>query len=186
MIKIQNNNALREPIPQFLQGLSQQSLLDLSWTDPNLGVQDCAWYPEEDQTEPLSEYQRYSDETFTIDQERKVVIVKRSIVSWSDEEISQDKVSKANALQDAIVQQVQRRLDDFAKTRNYDGILSLCTYATDTNPTFAAEGQYGVNARSATWAKLYEILAEINNRTRPIPSGYDDIKDELPELVWPS
>jgi len=48
MVKIDNNNAAREPIPLFLQGLLPESLVDLSWTDPALGVQDCAWWPEED------------------------------------------------------------------------------------------------------------------------------------------
>jgi hypothetical protein len=86
---------------------------------------------------------------------------------------------------DRIVSQVQKRLDEFAQTRNYDGILSLATYATDPNPKFSAEGQYGVEARSATWAKLYEILAEVGAGTRPVPSGYTEIEPELPELEWP-
>lgn len=43
-------------------------------------------------------------------------------------------------LQAQVVQSTQQRLDDFARTRNYDGILSACTYATSTVPKFAAEG----------------------------------------------
>lgn len=84
-----------------------------------------------------------------------------------------------------IVTATQQRLDAFARTRNYDGILSLCTYATDTNPKFAAEGQYGVTARSATWATLYTILAEVEAGIRPVPSGYADIEPDLPALAWP-
>lgn len=84
-----------------------------------------------------------------------------------------------------IVAATQQRLDDFARTRNYDGILSLCTYATSTNPTFAKEGQYGVNMRDATWAKLYEMLAEVEAGIRPVPTGYVDIEAELPVLGWP-
>jgi hypothetical protein len=89
-------------------------------------------------------------------------------------------------LQAEIVQATQQRLDAFARTRNYDGILSLCTYATSTVPKFQVEGQYGVTARDATWAKLYEILAEIEAGTRPVPSGYADIEPELPVLQWPA
>ncbi len=88
-------------------------------------------------------------------------------------------------LQAEVVQATQQRLDDFARTRNYDGILSLCTYATSTVPKFKAEGQYGVTARDATWAKLYEILAEVDAGNRPMPNGFSDIEPELPALVWP-
>lgn len=88
-------------------------------------------------------------------------------------------------LQTEIVESTQQRLDDFARTHGYDGILSLCTYATSTVPKFAAEGQYGVEARDATWAKLYQILAEVQAGTRPMPSGYGDIEPLLPVLEWP-
>ena len=37
-------------------------------------------------------------------------------------------------LMQEIVSSTQQRLDDFAKTRNYDGILSACTYATSIVP----------------------------------------------------
>jgi hypothetical protein len=85
----------------------------------------------------------------------------------------------------SIVTATQKRLDDFARTRNYDGILSLCTYATSTVPKFQAEGQYGVTARDATWAQLYEIMAEVEAGIRPMPEGYSDIESELPVLAWP-
>jgi hypothetical protein len=80
---------------------------------------------------------------------------------------------------------VQKRLDDFARTRGYDNILSACTYATSTVPKFKAEGQYCVNARDNTWATLYTILAEVQAGTRPMPSGYADIEPLLPVLEWP-
>ncbi len=89
-------------------------------------------------------------------------------------------------IQDEIVTATQQRLDDFARTRNYDGVLSLCTYASSPNPKFQAEGQYGVEARDATWTKLLEILAEVEAGTRPMPTGYAEIEPELPPLVWPN
>lgn len=79
----------------------------------------------------------------------------------------------------------QNRLDAFAQSRGYDGILSLCTYATSTVPKFQAEGQYGVTARDATWAQLYTIMAEVESGARPMPEGYSDIESELPVLAWP-
>lgn len=90
MIKVQNNIATREPVPVFLQGLSAESLADLSWTDPQLGVQDAAWWPEEDQSEPLPDHADYGDETLEVDTERNVVIVRRAVVPWSAERIDQE------------------------------------------------------------------------------------------------
>lgn len=78
MIKVQNNTATREPLPAFLQGLAPESLADLSWTDAALGVQDMAWWPEEQQWAPLAEGERHGAEVLTIDAERKVVISTRA------------------------------------------------------------------------------------------------------------
>jgi hypothetical protein len=84
-----------------------------------------------------------------------------------------------------IVTSTQDRLDFFARTRNYDGILSACTYATSPTNKFKVEGQYCVDSRDATWSKLYDILNEVQSGTRPMPSGYKEIEPELPVLEWP-
>lgn len=89
-------------------------------------------------------------------------------------------------LQQSIVNSTQQRLDQFARTRNYDGILSACTYAVGTDPKFQQEGQYCVEAREATWAKLYEILAEVTAGARTPPSSFSDIESDLPVLEWPN
>ena len=88
-------------------------------------------------------------------------------------------------LQKDIVAQTQQRLDTFARTRNYDNILSACTYATSAAPQFATEGQYCVSARDATWTVLYQIMDEVNAGSRPAPTGYADIEPDLPTLAWP-
>jgi len=80
---------------------------------------------------------------------------------------------------------VQQRLDDFAKTRNYTNIMSAATYATSTVPKFKVEGQYAVEARDATWAKCYEILAAVEGGSRPMPT-LDELLAELPVLTWPN
>ena len=76
---------------------------------------------------------------------------------------------------------MQSYLDVKAKERNYDNILSLCTYATSTNPAFAKEGQAVVEWRDAVWAKCYEILAVVQAGTREVPT---DIISELPVINW--
>lgn len=95
------------------------------------------------------------------------------------EEASQD-------LAESIVNATQRRLDTFARTRNYDGILSACTYENSPVQKFSVEGQYCVQARALTWATLYQILAEIEAGTRPPPASFNDIEPLLPSLVWPN
>lgn len=87
------------------------------------------------------------------------------------------------ALQASIVQQTQARLDDFAKTRNYDGILSACTYASSTNTTFQAEGQRAVQLRDDTWQALYNILGQVATQGRVV-NGFEDIEGDLPVLSW--
>ena len=84
-----------------------------------------------------------------------------------------------------IVIETQARLDTFAQTRGYDRILSACTYASSANAGFSAEGQYCVIARDTTLATLYSIMADVEQGLRGVPSGYSDIKAELPVLEWP-
>ena len=69
---------------------------------------------------------------------------------------------------------VQNMLDNAAKAKGYDSILSACSYAAYPNP-FQAEGQEFVAWRGAVWAKCYEILAEVEAGTRPAPT--------VPELL---
>ena len=106
--------------------------------------------------------------------------------SWTVRDLTaQELLAKAVEVQNQIVTQVQARLDAFARTRNYDGILSACSYATSAVPMFQAEGLYCVGVRDATWATCYDILGDVQAGTRPMPSGYSDIESELPALVWP-
>jgi hypothetical protein len=104
MIKVQNGIASRTELPAFLQGLAPESLLNLTWTDPMLDVRDCAWFPEESDFQSLQKFEKYGDEVFTIDSERKVVVVTRPIVSMSQDEI--------NAITTQEAEQKQQRIDE--------------------------------------------------------------------------
>lgn len=83
-----------------------------------------------------------------------------------------------------LTAEVQSWLDGKARERNYDGILSLCTYATDPDPVFAAEGQAGITWRSAVWRTCYQILAEVMAEDRPVPTR-EELLAELPDITWP-
>lgn len=87
MVKVQNNTATRESLPQFLQGLAPESLADLSWTDPALGVSDAAWWPEEVTYPEVPDGYKLGDETLTVDADRKVVLVTYDVVPKTAEEL---------------------------------------------------------------------------------------------------
>lgn len=107
------------------------------------------------------------------------------VVNLEPEQVAANIAQAKQQLIQSVTAATQQRLDDFAKTRNYDGILSACTYATSPTPKFQAEGQYCVEARDNTWATLYQIMREVEVGTRPMPSSYADIENELPSLTWP-
>lgn len=121
-------------------------------------------------------------------------VIFRSVNSLTNEvvdiehHLSSDELAALQPSVEEVITQyanaIQSRLDTFAQTRNYDGILSACTYVTSTVPKFAAEGQYCVEARDATWASAYEILNDVTAGNRPAPS-LEELFAELPALEWP-
>jgi len=83
VIKVENGVATREPIPAFLYGLLPESLADLSWTDPALGVQGATWWPEEDVSGELGTDKKWGAEVLSLDAERQVVSVTRKQVAMT-------------------------------------------------------------------------------------------------------
>jgi hypothetical protein len=76
---------------------------------------------------------------------------------------------------------VQSHLDSKAQERNYDNIVSACSYAGAPNP-FQAEGSAFVSWRGDVWAACYQIMGEVQGGQRPAPTIVGLIA-ELPELV---
>ena len=109
-------------------------------------------------------------------------------MTWLNEaevKTAKDKQVKAMAaLKQSLTSAVQKHMDEKVKERNYDSILSLCTYATSTAAKFSDEGQAGVSWRDEVWAKGYAILADVEGGERAIPT-VDELLAELPSFVWP-
>lgn len=80
---------------------------------------------------------------------------------------------------------MQSYLDQTAQTRGYDGILSLCSYATSSNPSFGPEGQAGVALRDAVWAYGYAVIDDITAGKRAAPT-VAELVAALPAIIWPS
>lgn len=98
---------------------------------------------------------------------------------------SQEIADRKQAIKARITDQVQQRLDEFAMTRGYDGIISACSYATSQHPKYGPEGRYCVSAREDTWDVLFTIESEVIAGTRPMPMSYAEIEQDLPVLAWP-
>ena len=87
-------------------------------------------------------------------------------------------------LQAHYCQLAQDMMDARARERNYDGIMSVCSYATSSFPKFATEAAACVAWRDAVWAKCYELLDAVKTGGMDIPSE-EDFLGMLPAFVWP-
>lgn len=106
--------------------------------------------------------------------------------TWALVPLTQDEINARNQqIKDEITARVQERLDLFAQTKGYDNIVSACSYATSQHLKYGPEGRYCVTAREQTWDAMFAIEADVIAGNRPMPAGYEDIKAELPALVWP-
>lgn len=64
---------------------------------------------------------------------------------------------------------IQAHLDAVAKARGYDNIMSACCYAAAPN-TYQTEGQAFIQWRAAVWEYCYQVMADVENGLRTIPT----------------
>lgn len=193
MVKVENGIATREPIPAFLVGLLPESLVDLSWTDPALGVRYAAWWPEENTEGELGTNKKWGAEVFTLDTERKVVKVSRKQVNMtSAEKAARDAlVAEQLAVAQAAVmgdfeRAVQGKLNGAAVAAKYDSIENAVSYAEEPAvPKFQNDGKAFRAWRSKVWAYAYEQLALVLAGERAQPT-VDEFLLELPLLELPT
>ncbi len=77
-----------------------------------------------------------------------------------------------------LIDAIQTHLDSTAQQHGYDNIVSACSYAAIDN-LFQAEGTAFIQWRSACWEAGFQILADVENSIRPIPS-VSELIQEMP------
>ena len=73
---------------------------------------------------------------------------------------------------------VQSHIDSQAQALGYDGIVSACSYAGYTNEFQTEATALGV-WRSAVWTKAYQVQADVEAGTIPMPT-VDELIAMLP------
>ena len=186
MIKIENGVAVREPVPDFLFGLAPESLADLTWTDPALGVRDAVWWPEEYAPDELGTGMRWGAETFILDESRKVVVVTRAQEPLSDEESSALFAAHVAQTTAAFEQAIQNKLNSTAIAARYDSIQTAVSYAEEPAvPRFQRDGIDFRAWRSLVWAYAYEQMDMVLAGEREQPT-LEQFLAELTVLELPT
>lgn len=99
--------------------------------------------------------------------------------------VVQSEADQAQGLKLAAENAIQILLDSTAQARGYDSMLALCSYATSTNETFAAEAAAGLQWRDNAWTYADDVLLEIQVGVRNVPT-LDQFMAGLPAIAWPN
>lgn len=132
-----------------------------------------------------SPYAEFNPLTHRLTETNPVFDGEKWVQQWSIEVLStEENAAKISEAKERIGIQAQQRLDNFAKTRGYDNIVTACTYASSQNTTYQTEGQRCVDLRDAVWAALSTIFAAVDAKQREMVSNIHELDAELPELTW--
>lgn len=99
-------------------------------------------------------------------------------------DISQVPSDLLAATVDLVKIRAQSLLDNFAKTRDYDDIKSVCSYKDSTVEKFRLEAVRAIYLRDTTWESLNNYLNNVISGTASAPLEWNDILVNLPTLSW--
>lgn len=88
-------------------------------------------------------------------------------------------------IKEIINSEVARKLDEFAKTRGYDNIISCASYANSTNLSYKQEAEYCIQLRDQVWAIINDWINKVDNYEIEMPKSMEQIYKKLPEFNWP-
>lgn len=92
-------------------------------------------------------------------------------------------VAEFNTTVANLTDAVQAYMDTIARDRNYDCLLSACTYATSSHIPFSKEGKACVEWRDTVWIYCYKVLSDVQMGLRAVPTA-EQLISELPPINW--
>lgn len=115
---------------------------------------------------------------------------------WVEVDSVEEVIDAKAAIRSEVTNAIQRHLDVIAQTRGYDGILSLCSYASDSEvlddsiaEKFRREGNAAFRWRSKCWAALYRLEEDIKtgdiDEPATVEAAVQQAIDALPPIEWP-
>ena len=111
------------------------------------------------------------------------IAVKKGVITHNEYEsiVAAPYGDTPEEVQAMLTAKVQKYLDTTAQKLGYDSCLSVCSYVNTGVAKFDEEGEAFRKWRSAVWAKGYEIVAQVQASTRPIPTE-EELFAELPAI----
>jgi hypothetical protein len=78
---------------------------------------------------------------------------------------------------------VRMHMHTKVQEKDYDNIISACSYISSTNDQFREEAQKCIEWRDNVWEMFHAITQDVHSRLIEVPTEEDLIK-MLPELIW--
>lgn len=90
----------------------------------------------------------------------------------------------AEEIKEQLLQAIDNLLDNKVKERGYESIKTAVSYAEEpVVPKFQEEGRLARRWRSLVYQKCYQILDDVLDGKRPIPTE-EELIAEMPTLDW--
>lgn len=105
------------------------------------------------------------------------------VLGWQVRDLTEAEFLERLATHQELLQiAVTNYMNKVVASKNYDSVLSACSYAAFDNP-FQQDGMKAIEWRSNVWTKCYQILDMVKSGQRPIPTE-QELLSELPKLEW--
>lgn len=87
-------------------------------------------------------------------------------------------------IQEKLERGIEAWMNTVVAERDYDSIdTCIARYTDSPNPKYAQEAKAVKNWNTAVWDKCWDILAEVKEGKREIPT-LEEVIEELPKLDW--